>query len=233
MVALSAAVRSSFRNDLRIRSIAGAIDGKSTTTSSAKQLLSTRHSSPETTTELRPNGRKVRPLMNCRYLRDRKARSQPYLRVEGGACRREMLTWRRASAAVPCEGSLPFPRGSARSHIRRTAPRVPPDDPLRKPQPANRPDARRASAASSRGSSGRSHNWDRSATRGSPLLSSTVILLPNAASVLIFDCRRWDPAAQCKLPPAGLFVAIFGASDGNDGQFGPFQRSAGYDTAPP
>ena len=62
MVALSGAFRSSWRNDRRMRSTAGATDGKSTTTSSAKQSVSTRASPPpDMTSEFLPKERNVRP----------------------------------------------------------------------------------------------------------------------------------------------------------------------------
>ena len=68
---------------------------------------------------------------------------------------------RQASTAVLCE-SLRLSHRSARpSRTRRTRLPAQPAGLPRRSRPVNRPSARRASAASSRETSGRSHNWGR------------------------------------------------------------------------
>ena len=72
----------------------------------------------------------------------------------------------------------------------------------RTPPPANPRGARRASAASSRGSSGRSHSWDRSAPRASPLSSSTA----HSQNSIVWDGFR---RAQCRqLQRSGSWTVI-------------------------
>src|SRR6478609_492680 len=88
MVARKASERSLVRKLLRTRSMAGATDGKSTTTSSAKQSASPRASSPAITAiRSLPNGLKVFPCIGCRYDRDRSGRSQ-WLPPSIGECTR-------------------------------------------------------------------------------------------------------------------------------------------------